>query len=92
MDQLVQDLTTLQTALTAVQADVQGLVNDTTSTDPNDAVVSAFVSALTSAGWTVTPPAAATAPATTQIPVTDAAAADAPELPEGDVSTPSTEA
>ena len=45
MDQLVTDITALQTALTAVQADVQALSNVTpASTDPNDAVVSQFVS------------------------------------------------
>ena len=45
MDQLVTDITTLQTTLTAVQTDVQALATATpvVSTDPNDAVVSAFV-------------------------------------------------
>ena len=70
MDQLNTDLTALATALTAVQADVAALpASAPTSTDPNDAVVSAFVASLTAAGWTVTAPAA---PAVPELPATDA--------------------
>ena len=80
MDQLNQDLTALATALTAVQADVAALPTATppTSTDPNDAVVSAFVSSLTASGWTVTPPAPAFAP---ELPADETPAEDATDTP-----------
>jgi hypothetical protein len=70
MDQLNLDLTALQTALTAVVADVAALPTSTpvTSTDPNDAVVSDFVNSLTAAGWTVTAPATPEAPVEPEIP------------------------
>lgn len=58
MEQLNLDLTALQTALTAVIADVAALPTSMqpNTTDPNDAVVAAFISSLTSDGWTVTAP------------------------------------
>jgi hypothetical protein len=66
------NLTTAQTALTQIQTDDEdiqtqvtaalaaieaALSSETGASDPNDAVVSSVVDALTSAGYTVTPPA-----------------------------------
>lgn len=56
MDQLNTDLATLVTVTAALQADVEALGTPTGTVDPNDAVVSSMVSALESAGYTVTPP------------------------------------
>lgn len=55
MDQLNQDLTALQTALTNVVNDVANLSSG--EPDPNDAVVSSMVTALEAAGYGVTAPA-----------------------------------
>ena len=65
MDQLNTDLATLQATVIALTNDVAALptATPTGTIDPNDAVVSAFVTSLTTAGWTVTPPAELALPA-----------------------------
>lgn len=66
---VADDLTAIQSDLTALSEGVAQAVTDLNNPDPNDALVAALVSALETAGYTVTAPAAA----------------DAPELPEGEV-------
>jgi hypothetical protein len=55
MDQLNTDLTAVQTAVDAVKADVAALA--TPAVDPSVAVVDSMVTALETAGYTVTAPA-----------------------------------
>ena len=54
MDQLNTDLAAVDTALAAVKADVSGLATPTV--DPSVAVVDSMVTALETAGYTVTAP------------------------------------